>query len=135
MLRAGIGQLLSPVIPVSTVPPLVHHGNPAPINLMPMSEVCYFVISQIHTIISFCFCRPDNNYESGLVQVFSFIVDNVVNQFNFSVTSGSIIVYMHVPHDLVCVFAHTILYPHRHSAIIVVCITLVLYHYFIFHFL
>ena len=78
----GIGQLLSPVIPVSTVPPLVHHGNPAPINLMPMSEVRrHHLLFSTHMIIVL---------SAGLIIIiiimkvvlckyFSFIVDNVMS--------------------------------------------------------
>ena len=47
----GIGPLMSPVMPVSAVPPLIHPGHPSAINLLPMSEV-----SSAHTLSSVCVC-------------------------------------------------------------------------------
>ena len=76
----GIGQLLSPVIPVSTVPPLVHHGNPAPINLMPMSEVCrHHLLFSTHMIIVLSAGLIIIIMKVVLCKYFSFIVDNVMS--------------------------------------------------------
>ena len=86
----GIGQLLNPVIPVSTVPPLVHHGNLAPINLIPLSEVRrHLLVFFFHDYISDAESLVVSAAGLITMKVVScllcasifFIIDNV-NQFN-----------------------------------------------------